>query len=385
MDGIGGDQTLTPDYPGISDAADMTSWDPPFPVDLKRVRQKDEDYWDRYRAAPKAIIPLADGQRLWGSRYGKVSSLRLAGQRADRARRASIRPRPASAARTSAQRGGRGRAGHHRLRRVLPLFQFLPRGLGVAARVSVLRRRPRAAHHRGRRAGGDRLLASAIRRAFVREGAVLAAIGAVIGTAAAVGYGALIMYGLRTWWVGAVGTTELTLHVAPQWLAIGVGRRAGRRDRRALARRARHEPPIGALAAERRHRRADRACRDRNETHRRPAAILVGAALLAAASFGRDRSHRRLLWRRRRVARRRAVRGVDPASPATLLEPRWAAAVPAMFALGFRHTVGAARAIGAEPRADRLCVLRARQRRRVQQGCLGRSPTIARPARAGSR
>src|SRR5918996_382528 len=79
MNGMGGDQTLTPEYPGISDAADMTSWDPPFPVDLKRVRPKDEDYWDAYRAAPKAIIPLAEGQRIWGSRYGKVSSLRLAG------------------------------------------------------------------------------------------------------------------------------------------------------------------------------------------------------------------------------------------------------------------------------------------------------------------
>jgi putative ABC transport system permease protein len=48
MTGIGGDRTLTPDYPGISDAADMTSWDPPFPVELKRIRPKDEDYWDEW-------------------------------------------------------------------------------------------------------------------------------------------------------------------------------------------------------------------------------------------------------------------------------------------------------------------------------------------------
>ncbi len=41
MRGEGADPTLTPDYPGISDAADMTSWDPPFPVDLQRIRQKD--------------------------------------------------------------------------------------------------------------------------------------------------------------------------------------------------------------------------------------------------------------------------------------------------------------------------------------------------------
>ena len=84
MAGIGGDATLTPDYPGISDAADITAWDPPFPVDLNRVRKKDEDYWDQYRAAPKAIIRVNDAQRLWGSRYGRVSSLRLSGDHTDR-------------------------------------------------------------------------------------------------------------------------------------------------------------------------------------------------------------------------------------------------------------------------------------------------------------
>jgi ABC-type lipoprotein release transport system permease subunit len=63
---------------------------------------------------------------------------------------------------------------------------------------------------------------AAIRRAFLNEGAVLAFIGALIGAVAAVGYGAAIMYGLRTWWVGAVGTTELTLHVSPATLAAGV-------------------------------------------------------------------------------------------------------------------------------------------------------------------
>ena len=64
--------------------------------------------------------------------------------------------------------------------------------------------------------------ASRIRGVFLREGAILALAGSAIGAAAAVGYSALILYGLRTWWVGAVGTTELTLHVAPQWLATGV-------------------------------------------------------------------------------------------------------------------------------------------------------------------
>jgi putative ABC transport system permease protein len=44
MAGLAVDADLTPEYPGLSTSADIGDWDPPFPVDLKRVRQKDEDY-----------------------------------------------------------------------------------------------------------------------------------------------------------------------------------------------------------------------------------------------------------------------------------------------------------------------------------------------------
>jgi len=220
MTGIGGDPTLTPDYPGISDAADMTSWDPPFPVELKRIRPQDEDYWDRYRAAPKAIMALAEGQRLWGSRHGRVSSMRLSGPAP--LAPADIAPASAGftarAVRTEALSAAQGTTdfGEYFL-----YFSFF---LVVSALLLAYLFFAVGLEQRTREVG---LLAtvgfapSAIRGAFVREGAVLAVAGAVIGIGAAIGYAALIMYGLRTWWVGAVGTTKLTLHVAPEWLAAG--------------------------------------------------------------------------------------------------------------------------------------------------------------------
>ena len=222
MSGMGGDQTLTPEYPGISDAADMTSWDPPFPVDLKRVRPKDEDYWDQYRAAPKAFIPLAEGQRLWGSRYGKISSLRLSGiapinaQLIDPATAGlsarHVRSEAAAAARGTTDFG--------------QYFLYFSFFLVVSALLLAYLFFAVGLEQRTQEIG---LLAAvgfapaAIRRGFIAEGAVLAGVGALIGAIAAVGYGAAIMYGLRTWWVGAVGTTDLELHVAPQWLATGAG------------------------------------------------------------------------------------------------------------------------------------------------------------------
>ena len=60
-----------------------------------------------------------------------------------------------------------------------------------------------------------------IARLFLIEGAVLTLAGAVVGTAGAVGFTALMMAALGTFWIGAVGTTSLHLHVTPWPLAAG--------------------------------------------------------------------------------------------------------------------------------------------------------------------
>jgi putative ABC transport system permease protein len=221
MNGIGGDATLTPDYPGISDAPDLTAWDPPFPVDLTRVRPIDETYWDRYRAAPKAIVTVRDAQRLWGSRYGKVSSLRLSGDQTISARAID----PIAAGFTARHVRAEAAAASQGTTDFGQYFLYFSFFLVVAALLLAYLFFAVGLEQRTTEVG---LLAaigfapSKVRGVFIREGAVLAAIGAVAGAAAAIGYSALILYGLRTWWIGAVGTRDLRLHVDPQALAAGV-------------------------------------------------------------------------------------------------------------------------------------------------------------------
>src|SRR5450759_4121459 len=72
-----GDRDLTPDYPGITASRSLRDWDPPFPLDLTRIRPRDEEYWNRYRTTPKAFVRLARGRALWGTRFGSLTSVRV--------------------------------------------------------------------------------------------------------------------------------------------------------------------------------------------------------------------------------------------------------------------------------------------------------------------
>jgi ABC-type antimicrobial peptide transport system permease subunit len=60
-----------------------------------------------------------------------------------------------------------------------------------------------------------------VRRLFLVEGAVLIVLGGLLGLGAAYGYAALMIHGLKTWWIGAIGTKFLFLSATPQSLVIG--------------------------------------------------------------------------------------------------------------------------------------------------------------------
>ena len=72
-----GDRKMAPTYPGITDSPTLDDWDPPFPVDLRRIRKVDEQYWEKYRTTPKAFVPLQTGQQLWQTRYGSMTAIRV--------------------------------------------------------------------------------------------------------------------------------------------------------------------------------------------------------------------------------------------------------------------------------------------------------------------
>jgi ABC-type lipoprotein release transport system permease subunit len=217
------DRELAPEYPGISDADSLADWDPPFPIDLSKVRPIDEQYWDKYRATPKAYISLDAGQKLWRTRYGAVTSIRTSPHFSPEKLRDAIDPLTAGLAinnvRAEALAASRGATDFGEYFIYFSFFLVVSALLlaGLFFRFGVEQRMDQVSTLR---AIGFSL--SDIRRLLLREALVVAVFGSLLGVAGAMLYGWLILLGLRTWWVDAVGTRDLSLHVSPDSVVLGM-------------------------------------------------------------------------------------------------------------------------------------------------------------------
>jgi len=228
--GAAGDSSLAPDYPGITEAVDLTGWDPPFEIDLGLIRPQDEDYWDEYRTTPKAFIPLETGQQLWESRWGSLTSIRLkptgdlevVAEQFGRDLLAAVDPVAAGfvvyPARALAVESSVG-ATDFGLYFIYFSFFLVVSALLLASLFFRLGVEQRLAEIGLLRAAG--FSGKTIWKIFSTEALLLSVMGSFIGVVGAVVYAELIMWGLRTWWVDAVGTTRLTLFVSPLALVSG--------------------------------------------------------------------------------------------------------------------------------------------------------------------
>ena len=199
IEGAAADRDLAPVYPGITEAASLGDWDPPFPIDLRRVRPVDEDYWKQYRTTPKAFVPLEVGQSLWRSRYGDRTSVRsrpptaIAGRGArDRyaARlRAAIDPLAMGlAVRDVRAEGLAASRGATDFGEYFTYFSFF---LVVSALLLAALFFRLGVEQRAREVGLLRAVGFStprVRRLFAAEGLLLALAGSAIGAVAAVGY-----------------------------------------------------------------------------------------------------------------------------------------------------------------------------------------------------
>jgi len=232
IEGIAADRNLVPDYPGVTESEHISDWDPPFPVDLTRIRPQDEDYWKKYRTTPKAFVSLGVAQQLWQSRFGKLTSMRAYPDRGQdfgqmkssfeqNLRRILDPPEMGFAIVPVRQEGLAASRGATDFGEYFLYFSFfiVVSGLLLTSLFFKFGIEQRLREIGTLQAVG--FSAARIRSLFLTEGLFLSLFGSLLGLLGAVAYGYVILFGLRTWWVDAVGTTQLRLHVSPLSLLLG--------------------------------------------------------------------------------------------------------------------------------------------------------------------
>jgi len=221
------DRTLMPDFPGMSDAGNCRDWETGAPVDLEKIRDKDEQYWNDYRGTPKAIISLAAGQKLWDNAFGHATAFRFWADSADLENMktqlmAQLNPAEnglqfqdvfaegKSAAANSTDFGGL----------FLSLSFFIIAGaLLLTALLFSL--------HAQKRMSETAILATLgfrkkqIIRMLFFEASLVVLAGGAVGAVFGIFYNQLMLFGLNTLWQDAVRTSMLQMHVLPCTLFLG--------------------------------------------------------------------------------------------------------------------------------------------------------------------
>lgn len=222
--------SLTPTYEGLTDATSIRDWQPPagFPFDPKLVTPSDEDYWQRYRTMPRLYLPLSVARRCGldpEEGGGSLTSIRVRRDDAPDFRDALLKElAPVVAGITVRDLRREQLAAATGNTDFASLFLALSMVLqGVAVLLVVLLFRLLTEQQSPQM---GLLLAlgfspARIRRLCLLQGAILATCGTLLGIPLGLGYAAGLIRGLTTWWLPALGTAELSLHLAWPPLLLG--------------------------------------------------------------------------------------------------------------------------------------------------------------------
>lgn len=229
-----------PEVKGMTDVKTMSGWNAPFPIDQRMVHKSDEDYWDTYRATPKAFVSPAVIRRLWthgldpqlAKSLPWVTGVRIYldrpdGTRADpekiRSQRLSsltladmgftvrdVRAEALAAANASTDFGALFLSMSFFLVAAAALLIFLLMRLTIDRRAGEIGLLLAQGFTRRRAA-----------RVLVGEASAVSVLGVAVGIPLGVGYAALILWALKHGWSGAVADFPLSLHVTALSVTIG--------------------------------------------------------------------------------------------------------------------------------------------------------------------
>ena len=223
--GIYADRDLMPEFPGVAKAERTDEWDAGFDIDMKKIRAKDEKYWEDHRGTPKAFVTLAAGEKMWSNRFGTFTAVRFPNADATKLQN-NLRNKldPASFGFVFQPVREQALASSSQSQDFGQLFLGFSFFLIFAALILVALLFQFSLEQRSIEIGTLLALGfqpKQVRRLLLGEGIMLAFIGGILGMAGGIYYAKGMLLGLTTLWRDAVGTSSLEFHVTPMTLIIG--------------------------------------------------------------------------------------------------------------------------------------------------------------------
>ncbi len=222
------DETRMPNLPGMSDAGHCSEWETGVPINLDAIRDKDEDYWDEYKGAPKAYISLDKAQEMWSNRFGNYTAVRFSVNTFDEAEykqvfAENISPadlgmtvEPVREQGVLAAKNGTDFSGLF----IGLSFFLLIAGIVFTSLLFRLNLETRSTQVGLLDALGFKQ--KQVRSFYLWEGLTVALLGGILGLVVSIFYTQLVFKILNTLWFDIVRTDVLLIKIYPATVAIGL-------------------------------------------------------------------------------------------------------------------------------------------------------------------
>ncbi|HCT31305.1 MAG TPA: hypothetical protein DIW31_11385 [Bacteroidales bacterium] len=219
--------SLMPLFPGLADAESCSDWETGVPIDLTKIRDKDEKYWNKYKGTPKALISMQAGLSMWGNKFGNYTSIRFDKEKVQLDQLKSeilskIKPEDIgltfvpiytqglNAASNSVDFGG-----------LFLSLSFFVIAAGIMLTVLIYSLNTESRREETGVLSGLGFERKLILKIRFGESILVTLLGGIVGAAFGVLYNYTLVWGLNSIWQGAVHTNNLEVFVKPATVMIG--------------------------------------------------------------------------------------------------------------------------------------------------------------------
>lgn len=219
--------SLMPPFPGLANANSCGDWETGVPVDLERIRDKDEAYWDTYKGTPKALVSYKSAKEFWSNRFGAHTAIRFSDsdhkiEDLKKEIRARIHPQELGLvfmpSREIGETAVKNSIGFGELFLSLSFFVIVA-GILLTALLYSLSIESRKQEYGLFAAFG--FTKSKILKIQFLESMMIAVLGGFIGAAVGILYNEALMAGINSLWIDIVRTHELKIYLKIETLLIG--------------------------------------------------------------------------------------------------------------------------------------------------------------------